>query len=112
MTVRIPSPTFVDRKEWELSITNAITSLINGKTNNTKSLTLVANSASTQVAEAPGRIGLNTIILFMPTTANAATEYASGGMYVSAIDIENRTFTITHANNAQTDRTFNYVLIG
>jgi hypothetical protein len=46
--------------------------------------------------------------LFMPTTANAAAELAT--MFVSSRG--KQTFTITHANNGQTDRTFKYVVIG
>jgi hypothetical protein len=46
--------------------------------------------------------------VFVPLTAHAATELAT--MYVSA-----RTqggFTLTHANNAQVDRTFAYLRLG
>jgi hypothetical protein len=44
----------------------------------------------------------------MPTTANAAAEM--DGMFVSSRG--KQTFTITHANNSQSDRTFKYVVIG
>ena len=83
-----------------------------GKTNNTGTVTLSASAASTIKTEVNGRIGQYTQILFFPTTANAATELAAGAMYVSARSVANNTFTITHANNAQTDRIFNYALIG
>lgn len=81
-----------------------------GKTDNTGSVTLTANSATTTLTEAPDRIGANTVILFMPTTANAAA--AMTNLYVSSRDVSASTFTLTHTNNAQTDRTFNYILVG
>lgn len=83
-----------------------------GKTNNTGTVTLTANAVSTVVSMAPGLIGPDTVFLFSPTTANAAAEFGGGSMYVSARSVPNSTFTITHANNAQTDRTFSYVFIG
>jgi hypothetical protein len=43
-------------------------------------------------------------------TANAAAEVGAGTIYISAVS--HRSFTITHANNAQTDRTFGFVCIG
>jgi LDH2 family malate/lactate/ureidoglycolate dehydrogenase len=97
---------------WLRKIVRVINGIMQGKTNNTGSVTLTANSATTTVTETGGRIGQNTLILFMPTTAHAATEFGAGTMYVSARSVANNTFTITHVNNAQNDRTFNYVLIG
>jgi len=84
--------------------------IMDGKTNNTGSVTLTESVASTVVTDR--RIGPSSFVSFMPTTANAATELAGGSMYVSSIDVSNRTFTISHANNAQTDRTFTYTIIG
>ena len=46
----------------------------------------------------------------MPQTANASSEMASGGMYVSSRG--KQTFTITHPNNANADKTFGYVVLG
>ena len=89
-----------------------INQIMQGKTNNTGTATLTANVGTTTITEAPFRIGDTTVILFMPTTANAATEFGAGTLYVSARSVANNTFTITHANNAQTDRIFYYVLIG
>ena len=49
-------------------------------------------------------------VFLFPKTAHAAAELAAGGCYVSAVAAG--TFTLTHANNAQTDRTFAYVCLG
>lgn len=85
-----------------------INQIDDGKTSNYGSVTLTASVASTAVTDY--RVGINTVILFEPTTANAAAEIGNGTMYVSSKG--KQTFTITHANNAQVDRTFNYAVIG
>ena len=77
-----------------------------GKLNCAGSVTLTASAASTAVTDA--NVGVNTVILLMPTTANAAAALAT--TYVSSRG--DQTFTVTHANNAQVDRTFEYVAIG
>ena len=46
----------------------------------------------------------------MPTTANASAEQGAGTMFVGPR--AKQSFTITHANNAQTDRTFAYSVLG
>jgi hypothetical protein len=94
------------------SLIRVIRNMMQGKTNNTDTVTLTANSTTTTVTLADGRLSNDTVIVFMPTTANAATEFGAGSMYISAKNIGSNTFTITHVNNAQTDRTFSYALIG
>jgi hypothetical protein len=91
-----------------VQIAQTINALINGRANNTGSFTLTANAASTAVTD----VGYQTQqkILFTPTTANAAAEIGAGTMYVSAKG--QGSFTITHANNSQTDRTFDYIRQG
>lgn len=96
--------------EWCRRIARVVNQAMQGKTNNTGTVTLTANATSTTVSEAPNRLGEETVILFMPTTANAAA--AMTNVYVSSRSVANNTFTITHANTATTDRVFNYVLIG
>ena len=91
-------------------INQAINQLIRGRGNNTDSVTLTASVASTTVTPVKGLMNENAKIFFTPKTANAAAEQAAGTMYVSGITRAD--FTITHANNAQSDRTFDYVIIG
>lgn len=79
-----------------------------GKLANTGTVTLTANAASTAITDA--RAGASTFISFMPQTANAAAEVGAGTMYIATQG--KQTFTITHANNAQADRTFRYCLLG
>jgi hypothetical protein len=111
MAIQIPSVRYSDREQWEKSVVDTFIALANGRSNNTGTLTLTASSATTVVNVAAGRLGNDTIVLLMPTTANAGTEYGSGNVYITT-DVANKQFTITHTNNAQTDRTFKYVLIG
>jgi hypothetical protein len=98
------SPLANDARE----VASVVNNILDGKLNSTGSVTLTASAASTAVTDE--RAGYESVILFMPTTANAAAEQAAGGMYVSTRG--KQTFTLTHANNAQTDRTFDYIIIG
>ena len=85
-----------------------VNNIMRGKTNNVAEVTLTASAASTVVTNLVA--GPDSCILFMPLTANAAAAMAAGTMYVSAQDKQE--FTITHANNAQTDRSFRYIVVG
>lgn len=98
--------------EWCRRIARVTNSLLQGKSNNTGTVTLTASAGTTVVSLAAGRLGNSTVIVFDPTTANAASEQAAGTMYVSSRDVTNAQFTITHANAVSTDRTFRYALIG
>lgn len=84
----------------------SINGLIAGKLDVTGTITLTENSSTTTVVDT--QFESQMVPVFVPTTANAAA--AAAGMYVSA-----RTqggFTLTHANNGQTDKTFLYVRLG
>lgn len=86
----------------------AINQALLGKLNNAGEVTLTAGATTTVVTD---RIcGPASVIVFMPTTANAAGEIGGGLMYVSA-RAEGQ-FTITHANAGSTDRTFSYCIFG
>lgn len=87
-------------------LVEAINSLQRGKMNAVTTVTLTANATTTTLTD--NRIGGGTYIGLSPTTANAAA--ALGTTYVSAKAKESA--TITHANNAQTDRTFDVLLVG
>lgn len=86
----------------------AIQQLSSGRSNAVVQVTLTPNAATTTVnfdncSEATAPIPV-------PMTAHAAAELGNGTLYISAV--ANRSFTITHANNAQADRTFRFVCIG
>lgn len=89
-------------------IVAAIRQLAAGRSNATGEVTLTANVATTVVA-APNCAAGSQVFL-MPQTANASAEFGNGTIRISAVD--NGSFTITHANNAQIDRTFSYACLG
>lgn len=95
-----------NEKEHRYLLSKAINEHNDGKTENTGSFTVTANQATTAVADL--RAGINSVILFSPTTASAATELST--MYVSANG--KQTFTVSHSSSAVADRTFNYVIVG
>ena len=102
----------VDEKEHRRRLARAINGLLQGKMNAVTTVTLTANSATTTLTD--DRITPKSFIGFMPTTANAAAALAN--LYVSNRMSTNGTVignaTLTHANNAQTDRTFTVLIIG
>lgn len=93
-------------------VVRIIRNVMKGRTNNVYEVTLTANAATTTVTFPKDILGVNTKLIFTPKTSNAALEIGTGTMYVSATNALLQTATITHANNAQTDRTFAYILVG
>lgn len=89
-------------------IVTAIRELWEGRSHGFGTFTLTADDTTTTVA-APNCSALSQI-LFSPKTANAAAEIAAGGMYISAV--AQGQFTVTHANDSGTDRTFAYRIAG
>ena len=86
----------------------AIQQLAEGRSNAVGALTLAASAGSTTVVAQ--NCGAGSVVLLSPRTAHAAAELAAGTCYVSAVALGS--FTVTHASNAQTDRTFGYVCLG
>lgn len=92
-------------------VATAVNQALKGKLNSFGAVTLAASVASTTVNNP--LVGTASVILLMPQTAHAAAELGNGTAYIAPSDIVSETsFKITHANNAQTDRTFGYVIIG
>jgi len=107
MTAYVPEINEKDLKKVILSLQQ----LAAGRSNATGTVTLTINVATTTVTPTQtGSIAAGSTPILTPTTANAATEVGNGTMYVSAV--ANGSFTITHANNAQADRTFRYAILG
>lgn len=93
---------------WVARTVEVVNDLRRGKMNVVLPTTLKANSTITTVID--NRIGILSSILFSPITANAAAEMAAGTLYVSSQT--EGSAVLTHADNAQTDRTFNLVVLG
>ena len=90
---------FSDARETSEIVNN----ILQGKLNATATVTLT-NSATTPTVT-DYRVSGDSVILFMPTTSDAATE----NLWVSARS--KNSFTITHAS-ASTTRTYAYAVIG
>lgn len=87
-------------------INRAIQQLEQGRLNAGGSFTLrTANTTTTVTAP---NCGARSQVLLSARTANAAAALAT--TYVSAVG--NGSFTVTHASNAQADRTFGFACLG
>ena len=71
-------------------------------------VTLGVNVSSTTVIDA--RVRFDSAVILVPTTANAAAEIGNGTLFLPESGRANGAIVIAHANNAQTDRTFRYVI--
>jgi hypothetical protein len=89
-------------------IVRAIRELFEGRSNAVGSFTLTPSAASTVVSAA--NCGAGSTVLLTPKTANAAAEIGNGTLYIATV--ANGSFTVTHANNAQADRTFMWAAFG
>lgn len=87
-------------------VADKVNGILQGRTNNQFDATLDANVASTTFMDP--RIGFDSAVGFIPTTANAAAEY--GTMYQSTTT--NGSVTFVHRNTAAADKTFRFFIIG
>ena len=88
-------------------ISEVVNNLVEGKSNNTGTITLAVASATTTTLY-DERIGYDSVIVFMPTTANAAS--AMTNLYVSAKT--QGSATLTHSANTSADKTYGYIVVG
>ncbi len=96
--------------EWKRLSVEVLNNAMQGKLNNTGQVTLAASVATTTVTDS--RIGVDTKLILVPTTANAAAEVGAGGLFQTYPNVTKEQAVLNHANNAQTDRTFRFVLLG
>jgi hypothetical protein len=115
--VTVPKTYVPATEERDLrKIVLAIQQLAAGRSNAAGIVTLLASTSTTTVSPANSvnngaqAVAPQSAVLLFPKTAHAAAELAAGGCYVSAVG--KQTFTVTHANNAQADRTFFYLAVG
>jgi len=98
--------TMADNSKHLRQVAISLNNTIDGKLNSTGSLTLTANATSTTLADS--RISENSIILFMPITANGNS--AKPNLFVSASS--SGSATLTHSSSSNADQNFKYVIIG
>ena len=95
----------------DAEVATALNNVIKGKINSVGTVTLATGATTTTVNNA--LVSSTSAILLFPQTANAAAEFGNGTIYYKPSDITNKTsFVLTHANNANADRTFAYVILG
>lgn len=90
------------------AVAAVVNRLNQGKLNCTGSVTLTASQATTTIGDP--RLTGGSVILLMPKTANAAAELGAGTLFVTGRN--KGAATLNHANNTQTDRDFDYIVIG
>lgn len=100
MRYRLPSVS----ETRSLEIVRTLLDAMQGRSLAIGSVTLTAGATTTTVI-APWLSSYDTVVM-MPATANAAAAVAT--TYIKESDITKGQFVITHANNAQTDRTFRW----
>ena len=88
-------------------ISEVVNNLVEGKSNNTGEITLAVASATTTTIY-DERIGYNSVMLLMPTTANAASVLST--TYIGATNKGNA--VITHTANTITDKKYRYIIVG
>lgn len=105
--VTAPIPiTWANEKDHRERMASAVNQILKGKTNNVGTVILTANTTTTTITDT--RIGNNSVILLQPTTANAATALTT--TYPGTPG--SGSVVLNHANNAQTDRAFLYIVVG
>lgn len=104
MTAYVPGSDERDLKKIILSVQQ----LAAGRSNAVGSVTLTDSATTTTVNT--DNCASGSVPILVPTTANAAAEIGNGTLYISAV--ANKSFTLTHSNNSQTDRTFLYAILG
>lgn len=92
--------------EWQRVTGEVVTLLLDGKDNATGTVTLTVSSATTTLSDP--RIGAQTKVILVPTTANALADVP----YQTFPNTTEGQATLNHANNANADRTFGYLLRG
>lgn len=102
--------TGVSWREWLTRVATTLNEVLRGRLNVTGTLTLTANAASSTLTD--DRISINSAIILVPATANAAAELGNGTLFISETNRVNGSIILTHANNAQADRTYRFVIIG
>lgn len=106
-TFQAPPQDQEDERKHRRSLAQAIHRLLGGRSNNVLEVTLEANQAYTDVTDS--RIGVNSVAICVPTTANAAAIQTPYRDYTNAV---NGSMRLVHASDANTDKSFKVVLVG
>lgn len=97
---------FASDNEWKRTFTNWMREANKGGIANTGTVTLTANANATTILDE--RIGSGSFIGFMPTTAHAAVELLNLVIADQGVGY----VTVSHTDNAFTDRSYVYCITG
>lgn len=100
-----PQEDMPDERQHRRQLAQQLGNVISGRLDCTLQVTLTANVATTTIIDS--RISLQTAVIPVPMTAHAAAEVPTLWMVPS-----DGQCVMNHANNAQTDRTFQVALVG
>lgn len=89
-------------------IVQSVRELVEGRHNAADRFTLTPGAVTTVVTHP--NCSKDCEPQFSARTANAAAEIGNGTIWISSVD--QGSFTVRHANNAQADRTFGYIVTG
>jgi hypothetical protein len=96
-----------DSVQHRRQLAQQLNGVAKGHVDCTLAVTLDPSVATTTITDA--RISIMTAVLLSPMTAHAAAEIAARGLYIVPAA---GAAVVHHANNAQTDRTYQCALIG
>ena len=88
------------------AVAEIVNGIMDGKTNNTGTVILAQSATTTTLTDA--RIGIESVILFTPTSSHAAAAMAH--LFISAQTTGSA--TITHRNTGHNDLNFQYIIVG
>lgn len=119
MTIReflhLPAPptgfgSFGEVAEYMRRLHDVVRPMRRGKIECVTELTLTANAASTALIDP--RLSIQSVVVFDPMTATAATALYGANVYVLEANRGNGTWTVTHNSTADVDRKFRIAIIG
>ena len=102
----LPAARYRDQETFNRQMSYHFGLLMQGKANNILDVTVTNSAAATTVTDA--RIGVNTVAICIPTSANAA---AVAAPYRNITAPVNGSMSLVHANNGNT-KTYKVILIG
>ena len=102
----VGQPQGPDDRLWSQRVASALQGAASGKLNTVGTATLINGGVSTTVSDQ--RCSPNSVVMLMPTSANAQTALAQ----YSVRTITNGAFTITHVLTATGDCTLGYAILG
>lgn len=87
-------------------VSEVVNNLVEGKSNNTS--TVILNTSGTETTVFNERVGLNSVILFVPRSSNAAGETD----YIFIKTKFKGSFIIGHRNHGHSDVELDYIVVG